>query len=254
MSFTDDLNRVFTPEGRAEALERAYDTPSDWDGRSPIAPAASPQMAQPAAPVVDDQDDQGQQPSFPIDPRFEQVRSMVQGVVQQNQNLQQQNQQFVQQQQQIRDAQRAAEIARLIEEKPADALRLQDEWRQEREQQLLGWAQAEIQRRDAALAQTLVSGFTQEIIATHPDLTDVEAQLLDTIPDPDHRAQWADYFQGQHEANRQAALQQGATLHAASGVGAGIGAVPAGASSGAPNGRESSYDIIRRTPWQTIPG
>jgi hypothetical protein len=149
----------------------------------------------------------------------------------------------------------AAEIARLQEDNPAQAMPVVQERAYQRvNRRHHQQAQAEIQRRDAALAQTLVSGFTQEVIATHPDLTDVEAQLLDTIPDPDHRAQWADYFQGQHEAQRQSALQQGATLHAASGVGAGIGAAPAGAATGAPNGRESSYDIIRRTPWQTISG
>lgn len=261
MSFLDDLNRAFTPEGREEALERAYEIPADWDGITPVAPVAdtSAPAQSPMAPTAAQPEQQptGQQPEYPIaDPRFEQVRTMVQGVVQENQLLRGAVGQYTQSQQQMEEAAFQARLKGLEEEgKAAEAIALvqqragaiintlQNSWNQERQQFQQGTTQA------------LISGFTQEIIANHPSLTDHEKQLLETIPDPDNRTAWADYFEDQHEQRKQMALQNGAAVHVASGAGRVGGSAPAGATPDSQrNGRESSYDIIRRTPWQTVQG
>lgn len=259
MSFTDDLNRIFTPEGRQEALDRAYETPADWDGLTPMAPAAdtSAPAQSPVAPVAGQSEYEAdqQQPQYPVaDPRFEQVRTMIQGVIQENQTLRQGYSQIEQMRQQADEDAFVARLRGLAEEGKADeAIAAVQQRANQRISAVQQQAALAVQQAQQGVHTALVSGFTQEIITNHPSLTDHEKMLLETIPDPDNRVAWADYFEAQHDTQKQLALGQGAAVHAASGAGRVSGAAPSGAQpDGQRTGRESSYEIIRNTPWQVI--
>jgi hypothetical protein len=181
---------------------------------------------------------------------------MIQGVIQENELLRNAVGQYTQTQQQLDEAAFQARLKGLAEDgKAEEAIALvqqragtviqtmQNSWNQERQQYQQGTHQA------------LVSGFTQEIIANHPSLTDHEKALLETIPDPDNRVAWADYFEDQHDQRRQQALSNGAAVHVASGAGRVGGSAPSGATpDGQRTGRETSYEIIRQTPWQSVQG
>lgn len=254
-----DPNYAFTPEGRQDAIDAAFDVPHDWQN---VASPETPNGAQSGAPFAPSAGAQPQEPELPFQPQQPQDvlnHPMVQGAFQENQLLRQVVGAVLQQGQQ---QQEAAIVARLQElsqnpsqEAVLEAARLVHQHNLLQQQSVQQRYEQQIQQANQQNYAVLVSGFTQEIIANHPNLTDEQIALLETIPNPDHRVLWADHFENQHEQNRQMALQQGATIHAASGAGRTTPVAPGGGAQPQQGNRPMTpLDIIRATPWMNVQG
>lgn len=248
-----DLNAVFTKEGRQAIFDEALATPPDaWspDGQAPGSVAQPVMQPTPSQP---EQQPQGQEYDPRSDPKFATVASMLQGVFQRNQQLEQfyQTTQLSMEQQQEQAF--LMRLQQLSEAGTPEAAREAIQLTQERANQKIiaaqSMAQTAVTQAQAGQYAALVAGYTNEIFAAYPSLTDDERDLLQTIENPDQRARWAAHFDQQHQQSRNLAANQGAAIHAASGAGRVGGAAPAGASDGGQPRLGSVEDVVRSTPW-----
>lgn len=257
MSFNlDELNRAFTQEGVAEAVERASWVP---DGTTPEVPIAG-QYDPPVAPAV-----AAAEPERTPDQEaaFRRAQQLANGLVQQ---LQQKDQAL---------ASVAAMLAQQEEAQFQNNLRaLQAEGRHEEANTLLvqragnlltqkdQQAANAIRERDTALQALLVDGFTQQIYQDFPNLPREAKDLIENMPydgeavargdyrTVDQRRNTAAMFDTLAQGSRNQAAAAGAAMHIASGAGRAGGAAPNGAAVAAPSGRgKTALEILRETPY-----
>lgn len=258
MSFSlEELNRIFTPEGHAEAIESstqgadAFPFPVAASDGGATYPASQPGTNQG---VVSQQLAQQGQVDPELLSRMEQIGQQVNGVVGENTMLRQALARVGQHAQQQADAQWAAAYQSQQDPTAREQMltqRFQEQYNNlyqqasQREQQLLGVAN-----------QMLVNDFTRdEVLSKYPNLSPVVQQLINGEPNPDRRAEIAAAFAELQTGNRQAATSAAAALHVASGAGRVGGGVPSGAADmvtadGRTPGRpKSALEILKETGY-----